>query len=279
MRRCAVAQISLIPSDHFFVEKQTNKLTMPAMHYHHAFELYYLVKGEREYFIENKFFKVSAGDVVLIPKGMLHRTAGKGATRFLVYFSNDFLSTFFTPAATPFLHTGEPLVFRPDDTARAQLSLLFQTLLSEYQKTGGTPSAEQDGTLAGYLYQILFTISHAPNAYVPHSYTDDRIARVIQYINENYGQIGDIEQIASHFFISKFHLCRIFNKNLGIPLVTYLNTIRIREACRMMKAGNVNLTEIAMRCGFNSSSYFCKVFKSERGISPTQYKRQLRQSK
>ncbi len=274
-----MAQISLIPSQHFFIEKQTNKFTMPAMHYHNAFEIYYLLKGEREYFVQNQFFKVREGDVVLIPKGMLHRTAGKGATRFLIYFSQGFLSTFFTKAATPFLYTGGPLIFRPDDAVRSQLTMLFQTLLCEYQKLGGKEDTDADTVLAGYLYQILFTISHAPNAYVPHSYADDRIARVIQYINENYGQITDIEQIASHFFISKFHLCRIFNKNLGIPLITYLNTIRVREACRMMKSGNASLTDIAMRCGFNSSSYFCKVFKNEKGISPTEYKRHQKQGK
>ena len=44
----------------------------------------------------------------------------------------------------------------------------------------------------------------------------------------------------------------------------------------LMKRGSYNLTEIAMECGFNSSSYFCKVFKNEKGISPTEYRKQLR---
>ena len=130
--------------------------------------------------------------------------------------------------------------------------------------------------LAGYLYQLLFMMHYTPNTYVPHDYADGRIAQVIKYINENYSQINDIEEIAERFFISKFHLCRIFNKNLGIPLVTYLNTIKIREACKMIRAGGHNLTDIAMQCGFNSSSYFCKVFKSEKGVSPTEYKKRHR---
>ena len=101
---------------------------------------------------------------------------------------------------------------------------------------------------------------------------------MVKYINENYNQITDIEEIAEHFFISKFHLCRIFNKNLGIPLITYLNTIKIREACTLICQGRLNLTEIAIRCGFNSSSYFCKVFKNEKGLSPTEYKKQQHKS-
>ncbi len=263
----------------FSIERQLSKFTMPAMHYHPTYEIYYLIKGEREYFIENQFFKMGDGDIVLIPRGMLHRTAGKGANRFLISFSEAFLSRFFTAEATAFLRTGKPLVFHPDEAHADQLTITFNTLLSEYHRAGGRTGTEADSILAGYLYQILFTITHTSNTYVPESYTDDRVAQVIRYINENYNQITDIEEIATRFFISKFHLCRIFNKNLGIPLVTYLNTIKIREACRMMKAEGGNLTEIAMRCGFNSSSYFCKVFKSEKGISPTEYKRQLKSAK
>ena len=73
-------------------------------------------------------------------------------------------------------------------------------------------------------------------------------------------------------FIFPNTIC-FFKKNLGISLITYLNTIKIRNACRMIKEGCSNLTEVAMQCGFNSPSYFCKVFKKEIGISPTDYRR------
>ena len=52
-----MAQIALIPSNDLFVEKSTMKQSMHAMHYHAAHEIYFLVKGEREYFIEDAFFK------------------------------------------------------------------------------------------------------------------------------------------------------------------------------------------------------------------------------
>ncbi len=266
-------QIEMVASADFFVEKDIFKLPMRAMHHHPTWELYYLIKGEREYFIEDDFFKLTDGDVVLIPKNALHRTAGKGASRYLVYFSEDFLKKFFTPVAMQGLFLPHPFVFRADEGEKERINVIFNNLLCEYsraEREGGVPD---EGLLAGYLYQLLFTMTHAPNTYVPQDYTDGRIAQVVKYINENYSQIRDIEEISSHFFISKYHLCRIFNKNLGIPLITYLNTIKIREACSMIKEGKQNLTEIAMQCGFNSSSYFCKVFKAEKGISPTEYKK------
>lgn len=269
-------QIEYTESDDFFIEKDLFTGPMHAMHHHASFELYYLLRGEREYFIEDRFFGLTEGDMVLIPQNMLHRTAGKGASRYLIYFSEAFLQRFFTPTALGPLLSDHPVVFRPDEGEREHLQPVLAAMLAEYQRARREQTPRNDPLLAGYLYQLLFSVAYAANTYVPHEYADDRIARVVKYINENYSQIGDIGEVAEHFFISKFHLCRIFNKNLGIPLITYLNTIKIREACEMIRAGKLNLTEIAMRCGFNSSSYFCKVFKSEKGLSPTEYKKQCR---
>jgi len=269
-------QIELVESADFFIEKEEYRGAMYAMHHHRTFELYFLIKGEREYFIEDRFFKLTEGDMVLIPRGMLHRTAGKGASRFLIHFSKEFLAKYFTREALAPIIERRPFVFRGDEREREQLSAVLHTLLSEYTRAEREGTPQNEPMLAGYLYRLLFTMVYANNTYVPHDYADARVAQVVKHINENYSQITDIEEIADHFFISKYHLCRIFNKNLGISLVTYLNTIKIREACEMIKRKEGNLTEIAMRCGFNSSSYFCKVFKSEKGISPTEYKKRQR---
>lgn len=265
-----MAQIVYIDAKDFYIEKETMKEPLPAMHHHRSLELYYLVKGEREYFIEDQFFQLTEGDLVLIPSGVLHRTAGKGANRFLVYFSEGFWRRFFTDEATEHLTLDRPFVFRPEPALRERLLGVFNALLSEFQSSDAS-----DAVLAGHLFSILFLMRNEHNTYVPKSYSDARIEEIVKYINENYNQIGDIAEIAAHFFISKYHLCRTFNKALGVPLVTYLNTIKVREACNMMREGKHNLTEIATACGFNSASYFCKVFKAEKGISPTEYKRKL----
>ena len=61
--------------DHF-VSTVARQFSMPAMHYHNSYELYYLEAGSREYFVEDKFFSVSAGDFVLIAPNKFHRTGG-----------------------------------------------------------------------------------------------------------------------------------------------------------------------------------------------------------
>lgn len=253
----------------FYIEREVVKAPIHTMHYHRSYELYYLVKGEREYFIEDRFFLVKEGDLVLIPKKVFHRTAGEGGLRFLVHFSDAFLHKYFTDGLLKPLLGGIPFVFRAENRERERIVSLLNTMLAEFNRG----EAQNENLQCGYLYQLLFAVANATNTYVPHNRPDERITKIIQYINENYNHITDIEQISEHFFISKFHLCRFFRKNLGIPLVSYVNTIKVREACALMKNGGLSMTQIAMQCGFNSSSYFCKVFKKETGISPSEYRK------
>ena len=246
------------------------------MHHHHAFEIFYIIKGEREYFVENRFFKLSEGDLMVVPKDLLHRTAGKEAWRFLIYFEEDYLKRFFTDETVKSLDIDRPFVFRPKGEERERINQLFGGFFNEYNRTAKDGVPEDSALLAGYLYQILFTVSYGNNTYVSEEYSDSRIGSIVKYINENYCDINDIEEIAERFYISKYHLCRLFSKNLGVGLITYLNTIKIRKACEMLGEGTHSVTEVATACGFNSSSYFCKVFKAEKGISPSEYKKQQR---
>lgn len=265
--------IEQISSSDFYIERERVKVLLPNMHRHRSFELYYLVKGQREYFIEDRFFMVNEGDVVLIPRQVFHRTAGEGGLRFLVHFSDAFLRTYFTGETVLPLLQKVPFVFRGDATQQERILSLLDAMLTEYNRATQQQRKPDELLCSGLLYQLLFLLAHGKNTYVPHKYADVRITQIIQYINENYNQITDISQIAEQFYISKYHLCRFFRKSLGIPLMSYLNSIKISKACEMIKGGYGNMTKVAIDCGFNSSSYFCKVFKKEKGISPSEYRK------
>lgn len=260
----------------FYITHGLYTRPMRNMHHHHSYELYYLQEGEREYFIDDRFFVVRSGDIVLVPRKVFHRTAGKGGRRILLHFSGTFLKQFFTEATLSGLMDQLPFVFRPDEQEREQVLSYLDAMLQEYTRAERKQIPLNKTLLSGYLFQLLFSIANGNNTYVPQNSTDERITEIIHYINENYNQISDIQQIADHFFISKYYLCRLFQKKLGVSLMVYLNTIKIRQACLMIKNSNANMTEVAIGCGFNSSSYFCKVFKREKGISPTEYRKKQR---
>jgi hypothetical protein len=103
------------------------------MHYHHAFEIYYLCHGEREYFIGDEFYRVTDGDLVFIPPNVLHRTSGKGAQRFLVYFSEEFLARYFTEQMIASLPLDQPLVFRPDENLKHLIEAELAAMVKDFE--------------------------------------------------------------------------------------------------------------------------------------------------
>ncbi len=238
------------------------------MHYHHTYELYYLLNGEREYFIGDKFYRVFDGDLVLIPRNTIHRTAGKDAARYLLYFSSNFLSEYFKDELISKLPLNRPLVLRPDDDIRKHIERMLKQMYSIYKDD----SQDNEAILASALCSLLFDVFRSQNQYVSSECSDARFEAIIQYINNNYAKIDNIEDVARKFFISKYHLCRMFNKNLNVSFISHLNAIKVRAAVELLHQSKLSLTEIATRCGFNSSSYFCKVFKGEKGVSPSAYR-------
>lgn len=264
-------QIESYQTADFFVEKSVSRGNMATTHYHNAYELYFLLHGEREYFIDDKFYKVSEHDVVLIPPSALHRTAGKNSSRILVYFTEDFILDFLTPKLFGMLKLGEPVVFRPSDDVAAELQRSLEELSARYQASG--EAAGEESFAARILLRVLLAISCEQNLYESFEYRDERMEKIIRYINENYDSIDGLDKLAGEFFISKYHFCRIFRKNLGVSVTAYLNTIKIRAACKMLSDKRSTLTDVATKCGFNSVSYFCKVFKEEMGISPSVYRK------
>ena len=125
------------PTGEFLIEECTMKAPLATMHYHNSYELYYVLKGERDYFIENQFFKASNNNVVLVPKGLPHRTAGKGATRILVNFTDEFLLRYFSKKVIDnILSDFKPIVLTPSKEENDRLQALFKKMISEYDRIG-----------------------------------------------------------------------------------------------------------------------------------------------
>lgn len=245
----------------FFVEVASGNTTMPAMHYHKAYELYYLEVGSREYFIEDKLFQVNAGDFVLIPPGKLHRTGGAYGKRILLQFTDTQLCKFYTrEAADQLLKCFAHWKITPTH--------LQQKRCIELLKQMTTDCEPLEAILL--LGQLLAELGKCATEEIQ----EDGISKIVAFINANYAQIDTIADIAKHFFISKYHLCRIFKNAMKVTVIEYLNQIRIKNACQFLSFSDNDIGEIAEQCGFHSIAYFSNVFKKITGQSPSEFRRE-----
>lgn len=247
-------------TEEYFISTSSSSATMRSMHYHDSYEIYYLEAGNREYFVEDKFFSVTAGSFVLIPKMKFHRTGGTYGLRTLVGFTEDFLKKTYTDkAVSDMLLCFENTMLIPDESRHKRFKSLLTHLANSQSET----------EFALYLGVLLSELSKCK----PETAYDEQISRIISYINSNYNEIHNIEQIADFLYISKFHLCHTFKKAMGITVIDYLNSIKVKSACNLITSTDKGFLEISQLCGFNSSAYFSKVFKDIMGVSPSYYKK------
>ncbi len=98
----------------------------------------------------------------------------------------------------------------------------------------------------------------------------------MRYINENYSSRIHIKDICSKIGCSKSTLLASFKSEYGMTVNTALCRTRLKAAKNMLAAREEeSINGIALKCGFSDQSYFCKVFSSEYGESPSEYKKRI----
>ena len=98
------------------------------------------------------------------------------------------------------------------------------------------------------------------------------IRNLLIYLEANYTQNYSLHDFAEHSHISEEHLSRLFRKEVGTTLTTYIGDLRTQKAAELLKTTQLSISEIAMYVGYSDSNYFVKVFKKRYGMTPSAYR-------
>jgi AraC-like DNA-binding protein len=130
--------------------------------------------------------------------------------------------------------------------------------------------------LTDVLLQILIEIRKRHSSPVKSLSTRTRsfenVKSTIAFLRENYAQKLSLDEIAKNVYSDKFVLSREFKKFTGHTIVNYLNNYRCQKAAELIASG-VSVAEAAWQCGFESPSFFTKIFQKYMGEPPSKYKK------
>ena len=99
-----------------------------------------------------------------------------------------------------------------------------------------------------------------------------RIHEICRFIKSNFKRNISLEEIADHANLTPQAFCRYFKKHTGLTLVSYINDLRIQEACQLITSERYeSMSLVAYNAGFNSITNFNRVFRSVTGFSPKEY--------
>jgi len=114
------------------------------------------------------------------------------------------------------------------------------------------------------IIENVYEEESSPNA--------DRLVKVIKYIKENFQSPLNLKEVAEIACMTKPSFCRFFKARTNKKFFQYLEEVRIDNACKLLIESDAPITDISYRCGYNSNSHFCKVFKDHMGKTPKQFR-------
>ncbi|WP_379319440.1 response regulator [Paenibacillus puldeungensis] len=101
--------------------------------------------------------------------------------------------------------------------------------------------------------------------------------KLLHYIHEHYAEPLSLSELALHFHFNPSYLSNYFATHNKEGFSEYLNRVRIERACDLLNHGDVPISEISTQVGYSDHSYFTKVFRKQRGMSPSQYRKRMQE--
>lgn len=123
------------------------------------------------------------------------------------------------------------------------------------------------------LYSIMYEMVYERNLSYQPANKEAMILPAVEYIHNNYTESDiAIDFLSSLCGIKESYFRRIFLNQYGVSPVRYINQLRLLHAKEFLLQTEYRLNEIADLSGFNNLCYFCRLFKKETGLTPTEYR-------
>ena len=119
--------------------------------------------------------------------------------------------------------------------------------------------------------EYLVSTATEYHAYTDHSHTV--VEEIKHYIHCHYGDELTRTSLAELVYLNPDYLARVFKKETGVSLGTYIIQSRIKAAKHLLETTPLSVYQIAARVGYANYSYFSKLFKQDTGWSPSDYRR------
>lgn len=240
----------------------------PMPHLHHHLEVGLLQKGKARVFADDREADCFAGDIFLIFPNQIHfyrHLNEENPEGILLIFSPELIPEFNECFAKeiPLIPKAEAVGTDPALTScMEELLRLEETPDIPYKEV--RIRAELLLLFSGLLPKLFLSPAVRCDT--------DALKAVIRYCSENYTRDISLQTLSDSLFISKYYISHLFGQRLKVSFSDYINALRVRRACELLKYGNLTITEVALAVGYNSTRSFDRCFKKFLNVSPKNYR-------
>lgn len=268
------ARQHMIEGEYEVYRYQTPDVDEVALHHHDFYEIYMLLQGEVAYTVENHLYHMEPGDIMLVSPLALHQarisTGKNGYERIVLWVSTEYLKSLSSPGTdlTRCFLTGHANLLRLPGTDSAPVRRELERLCGFHSST----DYGSDLLAKNSLTRVMVELNRAAmNSGVTADWRSDQVVDgVVAYINDHFSEPLTLDDLAERFFISKYHLLRKFDAQVGTTVHRYILQKRLIIAKQQISSG-VSPSQASLNCGFGDYANFYRAFRREYGVPPRQY--------
>ncbi|MGK4569158.1 AraC family transcriptional regulator [Flavobacterium sp. 3HN19-14] len=249
-------------------------------HYHPEYELTLITKGSGKRIIGDSHENFTAGDLVLSGSGLPHTWSSepfgnKSVSAVVIQFSEDFVQHFTQFSECREIH---------ELLSQSQRGLFFNSgNLSEISKSIIELPQKNGLSRITSLLEILQQLSEKESVALSSDFytpsrskaTESRINEICQFLQDHSSENITISEASEMLHLSKSAFCKFFRRAMKASFSDYLNEIRIAKACHQLTETDKTIREIAMETGFESLTYFNRVFLKKKNRTPTAFRKNI----
>ncbi|MCE7061480.1 AraC family transcriptional regulator [Dyadobacter sp. CY343] len=253
-------------------------------HRHTYYEILFVEEGQGFHEIDFHSYTVQGADVHFLTPGQVHLlTFSSSFQGFIVAFSEDFY-TFYNPVGQPLsqLPFFQPARRQPIITLSDTEKRYFHNILENMVSDHLNEDADQAliGKYLGVFLQKCALLSQR-NVQPEDAGTQtlpELVGRFQELVEKNFRQMHEVQQYANALAVSPDYLSKITKKYLGTPSQEYILDKLLLEAKRLLVFTSLSSKEIAYHIHLDDPSYFSRIFKKKTGLTPNEYRDQVRKS-
>lgn len=242
------------------------------LHNHNEHEIYVFFEGDVKYVVEEKNYALSSEDIIIIRKQEMHRVYHnnpKPYYRIVIMVSPEFFVKNNCPEyESAFLEDN----FSKGNRISAEVvreSGLRDAIVRLGKYTDNFKNT--DTNIANSIMVEILHIINAISSFEKPDAVNKTVKKIIEYINENFASDISLDALCEQFFISKYHLCRVFKQATGLTVQMYIKQKRLTLVDELVAEGK-SLSDASAIAGFNNYSSFyrtCeKVYKNNPRSAP-----------
>lgn len=251
-------------------------------HWHNDLEFTIILSGKMLYSINGKSYELKEGQAIFVNSAQMHYAYSCDGSEC------DFICIILNPLILSEISIIKESYIIPICTDTSHPFFIFDSsigwqkdFIEQLIKINEFCSDKKDGfqlQIMTNFYSIFYSLYHnVKNSKTPLEYYYDKnldsLHNMIGYIQSNYKNRITLNEIASSGNVCRSNACEIFQSILNKSPISYLIEYRLDKSIKLLNNTSYTITEIALKCGFNSSSYFTEIFHKQLGCTPSQYRK------